>query len=150
MGWPGGERAWCRWAKNNEFPIDAILEESALVPDMARPDELVLSWNELNILPKTSILKLSEWRGIYFIFNVSNGQGYVGAAYGKQNLYGRWKNYAASGHGGNKRLRKCKPENLRFSILQLVAPDMLPEDVIRLESTWKERLHTREFGLNEN
>jgi hypothetical protein len=64
---------------------------------------------------------------------------------------GRWLNYAKTGDGGNKLLRLRKPDNLHFSILQRVSPDMVPEDVIRLESTWKDRLHTRgEFGLNVN
>jgi hypothetical protein len=47
-------------------------------------------------------------------------------------------------------LRECKPQDLRFSILELVAPKVIPEDVISIESTWKERLHSREFGLKEN
>jgi hypothetical protein len=35
--------------------------------------------------------------------------------------------------------------------LQRVSPDMEPSEVIRLESSWKERLHTRKpYGLNDN
>jgi len=38
-----------------------------------------------------------------------------------------------------------------FTILQRVSPDMEPDDVIRLESSWKQRLHTRQpYGLNDN
>jgi hypothetical protein len=59
-------------------------------------------------------------------------------------------NYAASGHGGNRQLRTRKPEDLRFSILQRVSPDMEPSDVTALESSWKDRLHTRQFGMNDN
>lgn len=70
--------------------------------------------------------------------------------YGRDNIRGRWLNYAASGHGGNTQLRKRKPVNLRFSILQRVSPDMEDRDVIALETSWKERLHTREFGMNDN
>jgi hypothetical protein len=36
------------------------------------------------------------------------------------------------------------------SILQRVSPDMEPAEIILLESSWKDRLHTREFGMNEN
>jgi hypothetical protein len=82
---------------------------------------------------------------------VSDGKGYVGSAYGDSNLLGRWLGYAAGGHGGNVLLRNRQPGNFRFSILQRVSPDMDAADVIRLEATWKERLHTRApFGLNDN
>ena len=48
-------------------------------------------------------------------------------------------------------LRQRDPKNFRFTILQRVSPDMDAGDVIRLEGTWKERLHTRSpLGLNDN
>ena len=100
--------------------------------------------------PSTWKAALRQWRGIYFIFDESDGQGYVGAVYGTDNLLGRWLNYAARGHGGNKELRKRDPGHFRFSILERVSPDMEAADVIRLESSWKDRLHTRKFGMNEN
>jgi hypothetical protein len=84
------------------------------------------------------------------VFDVKKNMGYVGSAYGAENLFGRWLNYAATGHGGNKQLRKSHPEDLRFSILQLTAPEMPADEVIQLEGTWKRRLHTREYGLNDN
>ena len=37
---------------------------------------------------------LSQWRGVYFIFDATDGKGYVGSAYGSGNLLGRWLNYA--------------------------------------------------------
>ena len=113
-------------------------------------DALSLRWEELEILPSRWKAALREWRGIYFIFDESDGKGYVGSAYGTENILGRWLNYAATGHGGNKQLRKRDPQNFRFSILQRVSPDMDADDVIRIEGTWKERLHTRNYGLNEN
>ncbi len=113
-------------------------------------DQLVFSWKDLPLLPKKWRSALSEWRGIYLIFDASDGKGYVGAAYGRENILGRWLSYAASGHGGNKLLRGRNPEHFRFSILQRVSPDMEATDVAQIESAWKVRLHTREFGLNDN
>jgi hypothetical protein len=79
----------------------------------------------------------------------SDGKAYVGSAYGDGNLLGRWLTYAASGHGGNSLLKR-DPKNFQFTILQRVSPDMEADEVIKLESTWKERLHTRQpFGLTE-
>jgi hypothetical protein len=103
------------------------------------------------VLPTRWRSALAHWRGIYFIFDVSDAKGYVGAAYGHDNILGRWLAYAATGHGGNSLLRQRDPRHFRFTILQRVSPDMEDDDVIRLEATWKERLHTRPpYGLNDN
>ena len=103
------------------------------------------------MLPRRWQAVLSEWRAIYYIFDTSDGRGYVGSAYGKSNLLGRWLEYAAHGHGGNRLLRGRDPKNLRFTILQRLSPDMEPAEVIRLEASWKDRLHTRKpHGLNDN
>lgn len=76
---------------------------------------------------------------------------YVGSAYGNENIMQRWKEYARTGHGGNKGLKARNPENFRFSILQRTSPDLPDTDVIALEGTWKDRLRSRvPFGLNEN
>ena len=101
-------------------------------------------------MPSSWQEKLSQWRGIFYIFDKSDGKAYIGSAYGKDNLSGRWINYAASGHGGNKWLRDRDPKNFVFTILQRVSPDMDQNDVIQLENSWKERLHTKKFGLNDN
>ena len=76
---------------------------------------------------------LSQWRGIYFIFDENDSKGYVGSAYGTENIPGRWLSYAAGGHGGNKELRKRDPTHFRFSIPQRVSPDMEPAEIIWLE-----------------
>jgi hypothetical protein len=149
--WPGKELSWWRRAHQNEFPVHAILEDSALDAAMPEWNAMNLSWEELGVLPTRWKESLKQWRGIDIIFDTSDGKGYVGSAYGNNNLLHRWQGYAARGHGGNRLLRKRDPRNFRFTILQPVLPDMDPAEVIRLESSWKERLHTRDpHGLNDN
>jgi len=151
VGWPPPERSWWRRAHGKEYPVLAIAEESALSKEMPSWDTLSLRWNQLAALPKTWQVRLREWRGVYYIFDMSDSRGYVGSACGKDNILGRWQNYAVSGHGGNKLLRRRNRDNLRFTILQILAQDTEPKEVIRRENTWKERLHTgRPFGLNDN
>lgn len=149
--WPPPERSWWRRAHRNEMAVAAILEDSLLDAHMPEWNSIDLSWTQVCALPTRWAARLSEWRGIYYIFDTADGKGYIGSAYGKTNLLGRWRGYAASGHGGNKLLRQRKPEGFRFSILQRVSPDMSADDVVRLEASWKTRLHTRQpWGLNEN
>jgi hypothetical protein len=151
VGWPPPERSWWRRAHRNEIPVLAILEDSALDAAMPEWDAIGLTWEELAVLPTRWKSALSQWRGIYYIFDSSDGKAYVGSAYGRDNLLGRWQSYRDSGHGGNRLLRQRDPRNFRFSILQRVSPDMDSDDVIRLEATWKERLHSRQpHGLNDN
>jgi hypothetical protein len=154
VSWPPPEKAWYRRAHlpKNVFSVLAILEDSALDAAMPAWDELSLAWDELRVLPTRWKSALAHWRGIYYIFDTSDGKGYVGAACGPDNLLGRCLGYGASGHGGNRLLRPPQrdPRHFRLTILQRVSPDMDPGDVIRLEETWKERLHTRTpYGLND-
>jgi len=147
--WPRG-RLWWRWARNNDFPIHAIHEESLLDAEMPPWNRLSLTTEELRLLPTKWKTVLSQWRGIYYVFDVKVEKGYVGSAYGKENILGRWLGYAASGHCGNKKLKQRNPKDFRFTILQRTSPDMEQAEVVQLEESWKIRLHTREHGLNDN
>ncbi len=152
--WPPPDRSWYRFPndKKNIFPVHAILEKDTLAEKkMPSWRRLVLTWDELKTIPEGWQARLREWRGIYLIFDVSAGKGYVGSAYGSENLYHRWvRGYAKSGHGNNKHLKPRDPTNFRFSILQRVSPDMSEAKVTRLEHTWMKRLHTRHlFGFND-
>jgi len=149
--WPGLERSWWRHADRNEIPVCSILEDSALNPKISDWKDIILTWNELQILPSNLEYALEQWRGIYYIFDISAGKGYVGSASGKMNILDRWKDYAARGHGGNELLKMRDQNNFRFSILQRVSPDMIQEEISKIETTWKKRLHTRApHGLNDN
>lgn len=151
VGWPPPERSWWRRAHRNQIPVAAILEDSALAASMPNWNEVEFTWAQLGVLPTRWRSELSQWRGIYYIFDVSDRKGYVGSAYGESNLFGRLLNYAAHGHGGNSLLRGRDAQNLRFTILQRVSPDMDAAAIVRLESSWKQRLHTRQpYGLNDN
>ena len=151
IGWPPPERSWWRRAHRNQMPVRAILPESALDAEMPAWYEISLTWEQLRVLPNRWRIALYQWRAIYYIFDESDCKGYVGSAYGADNLGLRWESYGVSGHGGNALLRKRDPRNFLFSILERVSPDMASDQVIRLESAWKDRLHTRSpSGLNQN
>lgn len=149
--WPGLERSWYRWASRNEFVVEAIAQESLFARAMPHWDELAVDWNDLALLPSAWCAALGQWRGIYLIIDQSDGKQYVGSACGAENILQRWKDYARTGHGGNKLLRERDPNDFRFAILQRVSPDLPEADVTRIEQTWKKRLRTKApNGLNEN
>ena len=156
--WSGGSqggRSWSRWSTStagNGFPIVNILESSILSSAKLMPDWDILSfsWQDLHAIPKSWSASISQWRGVYFILDTSDGKGYVGSAYGADNIWGRWINYAKTGAGGNKMLKTRDPSNFRFTILQRLSPDTPSKEVIEIENSWKVRLHTKEFGLNIN
>lgn len=150
VNWPPPERSWWRWAGRNLIKVDSIHPESILVEDVPDPNELVLTWEELQSLPRSWQHAMAQWRGIYLILDRASGKGYVGSAYGHDNLLARWRSYARTGHGSNVDLKGRDPRKFTFAILQLVAQDLPPEKVVHLESSWKKRLGTREFGLNGN
>ena len=150
ISWPKPYQQWWRWVKGGVFPVTSIEAENRFVRAMPDWQELVLTWHELQSLPASWQAKLAQWRGIYFIYDVTRRSGYVGSACGQDNILGRWRNYAQTGHGGNRELRSSDPADLRFSILQRTSPEMEAGDIVALEASWKARLHTREFGLNRN
>jgi hypothetical protein len=58
--------------------------------------------------------------------------------------------YFATGHGGNVGLRSRQPEDYRVSILETVGSAATAADLLALESRWKDKLQSREMGLNRN
>lgn len=149
--WPGREINWHRIADRAAFKVTTVCPESLLSkkpPDSYR--EWDLQWDELKLLPESWKTQLRGWCGIYYIFDASDGSGYVGKASGTQNLLGRWLNYSESGDGGNVKLRDRDPLNFRFSILELIPGDMEDADLERREQNWMLRLRTRTrtHGLN--
>lgn len=115
-----------------------------------------LSWRELSrvIRKNTWITALQNQKGVYLISDTATGKRYVGSAYGKNMILGRWSSYVATGHGGNADLRKLDAdhikENFRYSILDIYKSTIQDEVIIQRESWWKEVLMTRTFGYNLN
>lgn len=80
----------------------------------------------------------------------------MGSAYGKNGIWGRWKEYVNKGHGGNNLLidlLQQEPdavEHFQFSILEVLSGTSTADDAIRKENLWKEKLGTRIGGYNDN
>jgi hypothetical protein len=109
--------------------------------------KMLIQYPDTNL---TWVKALSSVNGIYLIKDKLSGKLYVGSAYGDKGIYGRWSAYAQNGHGGNLELKELDPTNFQFSILEIVSPTTTADGVIECENRWKEKLGTRQFGLNRN
>lgn len=119
-------------------------------------DKVTVSWEDLFTVINTDSWKtaLQNLKGVYLITDIPNGKQYVGSATGDEMIWGRWKNYIDTGHGGNKELKKFKKsyiqENFQYSILDVYKPNTPDEFILEREKWWKNALKTREFGYNRN
>ena len=132
-----------------------------------RYNKVRLKFSELK---KIVDLNLDDWRealssasGIYLIRDMKDCGCYVGSAYGKDGIWGRWSCYASDdfhGHGGDKGLIRrigndpSYPNNFEFSILEVMGNNCTEKVVRDRESWWKDTLRTRKNhnnnGMNEN
>jgi hypothetical protein len=102
------------------------------------------------------VSKLSAVAGIYVILDRNTGLQYIGKAAGNEGFWGRWCDYAGSGHGGNKELRELLEKypgyeiNFQISILRVMDKASHPREFDEAESLIKQKLGTRVHGLNSN
>jgi hypothetical protein len=107
--------------------------------------------SSLSGLPQSWRAALESVRGVYLLVT-EQGQQYVGSAYGADGFFGRWRHYAANGHGGNRELMRLDLDlrDYQVSILEVASPEMSAADIIAREGAWKEKLGARAHGLNAN
>jgi hypothetical protein len=84
--------------------------------------------------------------GVYLIVDGTDGQQYIGSAYGEEGILGRWKGYATTKHGGNKRLKELLALDQQrfaafsFSILRTLSRSLTAKEVIAIEGHLKKNL----------
>jgi len=75
---------------------------------------------------------------------------------GGAGIWGRWEQYAKTGHGHNQQLvdllakHAGHAKHFRFSILRTLSKTLTRKEVIGMEALYKKKLGTRAFGLNSN
>ncbi len=102
---------------------------------------------------------LSNVKGVYVIFDKSNGKKYVGSAYGENGIWSRWSCYIGTGHGWNDELTELiqaqgyeyAKRNFKITLLEYQSMKTDDKVVRSRESYWKEVLLSRKpFGYNRN
>lgn len=158
IDWGKGALAFVQNFSNK--PVLEILEPGRKLPPFVDYLEFSLTYAELKDLFGNEGAH-RDWReplsavaGIYLILAESSGHLYVGSASGESGIWGRWRNYARTGDGGNVKLRdligenSAYPEQFRFSVLQILPKTMARDEVLKRESLYKEKFGTRATGLN--
>jgi hypothetical protein len=158
--WGRGALAWCQQLVNK--PVLEITAPGRKLAPFRDYLEFTITHSALVDLYKNEEAH-REWRarlqavaGVYLILAETTGKLYVGSASGAEGIWGRWREYAKTGHGNNKQLKELiasnpgYPRGFRFSILQIVPRSMTRQDVIEHESRLKAKLGCLAFGLNSN
>lgn len=151
-----------QWLQHyNEMPvirIDRGLMENNM-PVFVRYEDVVLNYMQLQMIISSNN---PEWKSrlescncIYLILDKSNGKQYVGSTYNTKGIWGRWSEYAKTGHGNDIELKKCiasdpkyAEKNFQWCILETLPIKILPDQAIERESLYKRKFGTRVHGYN--
>lgn len=147
--WGPGYRAWIQRGDRKPKPIVELRRVFAEDPFPGYA-KLLLRLSDIETIPATWREALRATRGIYLMTCPRTREQYVGMASGGEGFLGRWREYAASGHGGNVALKSRDPSDYQLSILETVGLSATIADVAALEILWKDKLQSREMGLNRN
>lgn len=162
IDWGESTRAWLQWYDRQSKNVIEILP-SGYIGNFPGLLDFVLEFDDLQTLIANPEANhdwkhhLSAVNGVYLILDRKTGKQYIGSAYGREGIWGRWKAYAATGHADNKELKKLLSTDpaypnryFCYSILQTLPSNMTGRESVDVENLYKRKLGTRAHGLNEN
>jgi hypothetical protein len=159
--WGTATRNFHQWVTNK--PVFELLPEGAgLLPIFRDYLDFTLTHDELRFLRENPGAnpdwrsRLSAVAGIYLILASTSGAQYIGSATGVEGIWGRWRDYATTGHGGNILLRELMekdsayPKAFTYSVLQILPRSVDRKVVLEWERRYKAKLGSRVHGLNDD
>jgi hypothetical protein len=165
IDWGKSTRSWHQYAKNPKRVVEILpagAGGSKPIPVFRDYMDFNLSHAELirvfadPIGHREWMARLSAVAGIYLILDTKKGRQYVGSAYGEDGIWGRWKNYARTGHGGNTLLKelvqseKYYPSAFQYTLLQVLPKSLTKNEISAWEKRYKDKLGSKVSGLNLN
>jgi hypothetical protein len=149
IAWGDGERAWLQRAdRQNKVVLE--IREAFREPDFPGFARFISPLSHVQRLPVAWVMALSSSRGIYLLTCPRTREQYVGSATGAEGFHGRWLSYTRDGHGGNVGLKSRDPSDYQVSILEVAGSAATVDEIIAMEGLWKQKLQSREMGLNRN
>lgn len=149
IDWGKGYRAWIQRGDRVPKPIVEMRRTFAEDP-FPGFSALTLKLSEIGAMPTSWAAALRATRGIYLLTCPRTREQYIGMASSSDGFLGRWNEYLATGHGGNVGLKSRDPSDYQVSILETVGNAATVDDLHSLETRWKNKLQSREMGLNRN
>lgn len=152
IGWGSGTRTWSQLAGNQDKPV-VELRRSISDPPFLGFARFIGPLSEIEALPPSWHEALGTTGGVYLLTCPHTREQYIGSATGAGGFLGRWREYldgGDGGDGGNVALRSRGPADYQVSILQSAGSGDDPKAVLAMEALWKEKLQSREMGLNRN
>lgn len=149
IAWGDGERAWAQRADKQDKTVVELRKEFK-EPDFPGYLKFIKRLLEMNTLPQSWISVFKSSRGIYLLTCPKTKEQYVGSASGADGFWGRWQDYIKTGHGGNVKLKNRELSDYQISILEVAGSSSTVEDILKMEVLWKDKLQSREMGLNRN
>ena len=144
IDWGKSAINWHQWLDKNDKEIIAIERKGI---DWVCPayDQIKLSFEQLQRIFRDEISvwknKLSACNCIYVISDAQSGKLYIGSTYNRQGIWGRWAEYAKTGHGGDVELEKLiaadpnyAKDNFTWAILQTLPLKIDDEKAIAIET----------------
>ena len=147
--WGEGYRTWIQRGDSKPKPIVELRRNLGEDP-FPGFQELIINLSDVDVIPLTWRTALASTRGVYLLTCPTTKEQYVGAAYGAEGFLGRWREYFITGHGGNIALKSRDPSDYQVSILETVGSGATVNDIVAAEARWKNKLQSREMGLNRN
>ena len=151
VDWGAGLRSWNQRADSRAGTSKAIVELTRELEEESFPGftRFIRPLSEIEAMPIGWKEALRATRGIYLLACPRTREHYVGKASGEDGFLGRWREYVATGHGGNVGLRLRDPSDYFVSVLEVVGTNDLGK-LDELETLWKRKLLSRDMGLNRN
>lgn len=159
--WGKNANAWHQYYYNAKpvIGVEESIPSTTGIPVFKSYLDTMLSYSELQMVVNNPdwIEKLKAVQCIYAILDDKTGKLYVGSTYSAKGMYGRWFDYAYTGHGYDKKLAELvsknsnyAKDNFKWCILEVLPLNVTRHDAIEQGNIWKEKLGTREHGNNIN
>jgi hypothetical protein len=148
IDWGSGMRRWSQRADRTPKPIVEMRRQdsdppypghSAFLRQLSEVEALPLSWRAI----------LANARGVYLLTCPRTREQYVGGAYSGGGFLARWEQHASM-EGDAIAFRSRDPADYRVSILEVAGSLTTDDEIHAMEQRWKEKLQSREMGLNRN
>lgn len=160
INWGKSALSWHQWLHKNDKEVIAI-ERKGIDWVCPNYEEIKLPYAQLARIVEDNIdiwrHKLTACNCIYVISDSMTGKLYVGSTYNREGIWGRWKDYAKTGHGNDVELMRIletdpnyAKDNFTWSILQVLPFGISENEAVRIETLWKNKLGREACKLNKN